>query len=762
MKRHIRNPGIALVLAAEFILAPLAVWAQRPSLGGLQLTQVERTRLQIRFNRAGSGYENSELICSTNLNDWVPLADGPTVDGDDYVVSHNVGEQEFFRVVPRAAYQFNPAPNPGAGEFMLQGEDGKMRRVLIYIPDGYPNNPPAPPAETGPVLCPPAWPLAIIGHGNGQTAASFEQLHPALIAKCNAEGVILVLPQATRNPLSPSNNHSWNSAETLGRRDDVLFLIRLVERLQGQLGIDDSRIYIGGYSGGGEISQLASVRTPRLFAACASVATSVPNTDRLDPTTVPVCPAPGLPILLVNGKIDFSRPYYGGPSSLPAPDAAAWWLETNGCADLPALTLLGDFDPSHAFLSWPGLSSPNVAQEIRDDLNATLPSIGTIESWCPQQYPCPSQHAVNLVSLSAMDHIWPDVADDVGYDANEEVIDFFLSHRKVPMKDAGPFLAVPRTAGGTRGPFQDIGQNPPNVIHRIPPNPKAVVFVSHGANQDATFVDCLEVTATLEELGSQGIGWVAWDSSVPGNWDLANGLATGNADIQFAMAIRNTLMSAGQFNPSVPIYTMGYDQGAMFALLLGYTFEQLGDPIKGIAQLSPNYGNPLPAATDNAAKNTQLPHYLYVTECDPYANKLASVKYLEQIRYRSQGQMDHSRLCVSVEKCPEPSRFNRIVPAVNSAGIMTALEAQSIIALDGGLWRRNFCKLQLATVLQSISFPAGLNLTLEQEKEVRGQIRVIFAAHEPDAGCASKLAEFFCGALVWIPGGDDLPDPQAP
>lgn len=90
--------------------------------------------------------------------------------------------------------------------------------------------------------------------------------------------------------------------------DDVGFIKALIEHFRSVDDIDLHRVYVFGYSNGGNMAFRLAIQEPGLLAGIATVAASLPTPDNLlvEPH------GPMLPILMVNGTKDPIIPYGGG------------------------------------------------------------------------------------------------------------------------------------------------------------------------------------------------------------------------------------------------------------------------------------------------------------------------------------------------------------------------------------------------------------------------------------------------------------------
>jgi polyhydroxybutyrate depolymerase len=242
-----------------------------------------------------------------------------------------------------------------------------------------------------------ATPLVLAMHGGGQTMRDFAAQHPALFGKCEAENVILVLPEALKHPMTGET--LWMNKPFDYVVDDRSFVTNLIEHLAANLNVDRTRIYLTGFSGGGSFSHYFASTWPGVVAAIATVCT---QTGWNDPVTglIPTPPAPLEPmaVMMVRGTADTKRPFNGGLNldnvlCRSAADDMAYWTAGSLCA----------------------AGSVSIATPY--GLNVRFPN-------------CAGTTEVVLVRVDTMPHLWPDAMDGYGFDANDSVIDFLLRHSR--------------------------------------------------------------------------------------------------------------------------------------------------------------------------------------------------------------------------------------------------------------------------------------------------------------------------------------------
>ncbi len=153
----------------------------------------------------------------------------------------------------------------GKNEFNIE-IDGAIRNFLIHVPELYDGSKEVP--------------IVFMLHGSSGTGNKFYNIS-RWVEKSDEEGFIAVFPTALEYPILPSGNLStkWSSdgvakdvVEGTVIKDDVPFFEGLIELLISSFKVDQSRLYICGFSnGGGFVKSVIVPRMGEVFAAaCAS------------------------------------------------------------------------------------------------------------------------------------------------------------------------------------------------------------------------------------------------------------------------------------------------------------------------------------------------------------------------------------------------------------------------------------------------------------------------------------------------------------
>lgn len=201
--------------------------------------------------------------------------------------------------------------------------DGKTRYASYLRPDR--------PAPGAPALF-----LLPYNHGTAPAMANLTEAGQLV----RDYGIWVILPIAI--------NGEWaHNPSRVGQADDVGFLASLIDHAVTTYGIDPHRIYMTGYSAGGNMSIRFACEHPEKIAAAANVGATMRKAlaDQCHPG-LPV------PIAFMQGTADDQVPYDPDDplepndlmlrGAMSAPDAAKFWATTDHCAELPLRQNLPD------------------------------------------------------------------------------------------------------------------------------------------------------------------------------------------------------------------------------------------------------------------------------------------------------------------------------------------------------------------------------------------------------------------------------------
>ena len=256
--------------------------------------------------------------------------------------------------------------------------EDRERTYLLHFPAGYDGGRPLP--------------LMIVLHGGGGNAKHAANM-TGFNAEADREGFIVVYPQGTgrlRDTLL-----TWNSGNCCGyaldnKVNDVGFIDALISKLEGEVKIDSSRIYVTGISNGGMMAYRLGCELPNKIAGITLVAGAL-NAD---------CnPSEPVSVIAFHGTADKHVLYGGGEPIVKADPhsrvdrsvsyAISFWVKADACSAFPQRTEKGNvtveeysdcMDGTGVMLytikggghAWPGGEKPRgVADEPTREVSAT-------------------------------------------------------------------------------------------------------------------------------------------------------------------------------------------------------------------------------------------------------------------------------------------------------------------------------------------------------------------------------------------------------
>ncbi|WP_396593578.1 alpha/beta hydrolase family esterase [Brevundimonas sp. R86498] len=216
---------------------------------------------------------------------------------------------------------------PGATRTITLGPDG--RTAQLHVPRTFDRARPAP--------------LVFVLHGSGGTGAAI-MAASELAQTADRHGFIVIAPDAG---IPVERGFVWNvpgvptvtgAVPGPDDADDVAFLVQTIDDLAAHGCVDNSRVYVTGFSGGGRMtSWLGCVASDR-FAAIAPVVGLRAGNPREDAPNAPdpaTCrPSHPMPVIAFAGDADTTNPVKGGGApywSYTMHAAEQRWAQLNGC-----------------------------------------------------------------------------------------------------------------------------------------------------------------------------------------------------------------------------------------------------------------------------------------------------------------------------------------------------------------------------------------------------------------------------------------------
>lgn len=130
-------------------------------------------------------------------------------------------------------------------------------------------------------------------------------------ALADRDGFLVLYPDGFEGHWNDCRRAATYSARTLNI-DDVGFLSQMIERLQRERAVDPARVFVTGYSNGGQMALRMAAEAPEKVEGVAAIAASLPSAenDACKPAQQPKA------AMLMNGTLDPINPYAGGRVTL--------------------------------------------------------------------------------------------------------------------------------------------------------------------------------------------------------------------------------------------------------------------------------------------------------------------------------------------------------------------------------------------------------------------------------------------------------------
>lgn len=192
--------------------------------------------------------------------------------------------------------------------------------------------------------------LVFAMHGSGGTAAAFMKNTAKIDGKMPADNFLLVFPQGYKRYWNECRRASTAEANRIDINEEAFFL-GMIDYFASKYGIDKSKVFASGVSGGGQMAYKMGLRLPGHFRAIAALVANMPAGENMD------CAASGKPvsILIINGTADPVNPDGGGEMKAGIPlgkvmstrESFAYWAGLAGYEGNPEKKILPDPVPGN-------------------------------------------------------------------------------------------------------------------------------------------------------------------------------------------------------------------------------------------------------------------------------------------------------------------------------------------------------------------------------------------------------------------------------
>jgi polyhydroxybutyrate depolymerase len=182
--------------------------------------------------------------------------------------------------------------------------------------------------------------LIIVYHGSGLKSFMMQIFtgHEFDLFADKTQDAIIVYPQGYQHNWNDCRKNAPFAAKKLNM-DDVTFTKEIIRYFKEKHQIDTTQIYAIGYSNGGQMAFRLAATVPDLFAAYATIGSTLPAPENN------LCTGAQQPVsmILINGQQDGIVPYNGGEITLKgesygmaesAPFTAEYWRAAAGATEI--------------------------------------------------------------------------------------------------------------------------------------------------------------------------------------------------------------------------------------------------------------------------------------------------------------------------------------------------------------------------------------------------------------------------------------------
>lgn len=191
--------------------------------------------------------------------------------------------------------------------------------------------------------------LIFILHGSGGSGVQAMTRASGLESLSAKENLLVVYPDGFRHFWNECRKASNAEANTLDINEGEFFKA-IIAHFKKNYGIDQSHVFVAGFSGGGHMAYKLGLTMPDQFRAIAGIVANLPDSSFSDcqPVNKPI------PVLIINGTNDPVNPYEGGEmfvnnasfgKVLSTEDNFHYWARIAGYTGNPKREKLPDTDP---------------------------------------------------------------------------------------------------------------------------------------------------------------------------------------------------------------------------------------------------------------------------------------------------------------------------------------------------------------------------------------------------------------------------------
>ena len=671
--------------------------------------------------------------------------------------------------------------------------DGVQREYFLHVPSSYNN------AKS--------IPLVFMLHGTGGDGEKmYDNSGWAELAE--TDGFIAVFPSSLRYRIisqeEDKNTTKWNTLPDTEwslqsgqvAKDDIRFLRKIIDEIKAKYTIDEKKVYLSGFSNGGQMAAKSSIEMSDIFAAVCMNAGSF----YLDTTYIPKMK---IPVLYQVGDRDYG-PGNVGPEFPPIP--LTYFDSLLKTPDLPFFNgriynvknriinnfkfsqkfiLSGDTNRAMVALFLPELKSDNHEFQFVyvKNLAHSYPNWAPAEHWKWMKKFSKNPPNAGKYSLTIQEgygsgvfdngekiHIWSKQIDgkvfthwsgDIQYlsDPNE-----YHSIVNMPAKNvsltANYANLTPRMQ---MNPFKiKAAQREKNIFVYTPADKnltKGVVWLFHGTNGNAQqFINDPDVSQLIDLLMIKNYGVVALtseesefklDFNGDGVYRYTYGLDSTLTDIANVRIIRDSLIRRNLIMQSTPHVAIGWSAGGAFSEIIANSLgwkAAVNHTSPGIDSLS-------------VSPKVKVPYLASINENDRnpdvgLAGNEQTKKNIQNYKNRGACALLHEHLMAPLY----PERFDRAPSITEDLSRSLFRELKTNEMLDSLDYLKLLANPLFTFIENNLSrFPVYARLTPEQKNAMQRQIQVLNAEHNIKAdinGLTLNFIENACGNVTSLNQND--------
>ena len=224
--------------------------------------------------------------------------------------------------------------------------------------------------------------LVFVLHGSGGNGRDMMRDATKMDERARNENTVVVYPSGYKRYWNECRKASFAEANTEDV-DEQGFFAGMIDYFEQRYGVDRSRVFVVGTSGGGHMAYKLALTMPDAFRAATAIIANLPDTTNLDCTPM----GKAMPMLIINGTADPVNPDNGGVVNLG-----------------PGKSMGAVRSTDRTFAYWAGLAG-HTGQPTHEKIpDVTLTDDQTLERYT---YRAPGKPDVVLLRVNGGKHEYP-------------------------------------------------------------------------------------------------------------------------------------------------------------------------------------------------------------------------------------------------------------------------------------------------------------------------------------------------------------------